>query len=175
MQFKASFIAAICLVATPALGFLIPEGQGDGVYTATKDENGTYVHTKIGDLPAEVAARKPRSRIMKRTFDSMYCAGQVQSSEYGSVDAANGGLSSQCAGDGISIGKLEAAYTISGDIVAFFCNYNPNNNYCTASAFSDALGALDNSCGWYGAGTARDNYLNVAYGWEFNSADFCGF
>jgi hypothetical protein len=180
MQFKTLFVSAICFIAAaPVLGFSIPEGQGNGFYTVSKEMDGKFNHTRVGDMPADPPSRKPRSRVVKRTFDSMYCAsatGQdITPDYYPSVDAAVAGLESQCAGAGIELGEMQAAYSISGSIVAFFCNFNPAPQNCYSWQFSEALGALDQTCGVYGAGTARDNGFDVSYGWEFITKDFCNF
>lgn len=67
MKFTSALITAV-LAAAPALGFLIPADQPDGVYEVTQDTNGEYVFNEIAKISA---SPKPdigrRSRISGRS------------------------------------------------------------------------------------------------------------
>ena len=54
MQIK-SLIAVAALLAT-AVAWRIPEDQPDGTYSVERLDNGTYIHTRIGDVPTKVSS-----------------------------------------------------------------------------------------------------------------------
>jgi hypothetical protein len=176
MQFKTSFIAAVLLIAAPAMAWTVPEDQADGVYSVTEDAAGNIVHIKVGDLPApgEGAKLARRSRISKRQFGftETYCdtAGQLPQAD---TDAANGGLASICVGSGVATSAKLGQYAKSNDVVAFFCNDNSNTQYCVAAAQAQAEGLITTTCQAYYPGYSYDSGAHVTYGYRWLGTDLC--
>jgi hypothetical protein len=61
-------------------------------------------------------------------------------------------------GGGNRLNYIGSIYTIVGDTVAFYCQWDPVNPSCTADSDGAANQWITDCCGWYGGG----NYN----GWE---------
>jgi hypothetical protein len=177
MQFKA-LMAAICLVATPVMSWMIPEGQADGVYVVTSHQNGTLLHSKIGEIPSgpTLPSKAPLSRVMKRDYGltETYCApNQSADLDHGNTDLANAALANGC-GEGKTLSAAHGVYAQFGDVAAFFCNNKIGyDNVCIGEVHKVAQGMVTARCGWYRGGWAYDNGAHVSYGYQYATNPLC--
>ncbi|KAL5328921.1 hypothetical protein ACEPPN_002430 [Leptodophora sp. 'Broadleaf-Isolate-01'] len=100
MQFTASLVAAILLATAPALGFIVPEGAEDGIYTVERDASGQEVHIRQGDISSGPVARAVRGSNLKRGgLDQWGCFKDQSELDRGNCDSAVSALRGQI-GDG---------------------------------------------------------------------------
>jgi len=158
MQFKSSLVAAFLLATVPALGFTVPEGAPDGIYTVGLDDSGNELHTRMSDIPSEAVARAVRSRIMKRDgIDQYGCFGSQLQLNQADTNAANGALQAQLNASGTTVGSHASIYSVVGETVSYCCNNRAQNNVCVLSAQGEAETGITNQCGAYNPGYAYDS------------------
>ena len=190
MQFTSSLLLALS-AATVISAWEIPRGQPDGVYRVDANDDGTDSHTFL--LPRTTAessrstsrsihsSKAPISRIQRDlTFpETSVCQGYTLNQ--GDNDAAFAGLQSICNRNIVPATAL-GTYSISGDVVVYWCNYpkQPCNDCtpgqsCSASDASISLQQyLSEACGSYVAGWT--SWEQEAYGQDSVSRNpgFCG-
>lgn len=179
----------ILLAATVAAsGFTVPAGQPDGVYAVSYDDNGTAIHTIIGEAVSQeelsqiITARDPEpelkspSRILgKRQSDATYCGSSFQNLDHGDTDAAVEALKRQC-NPGTVPGGLDF-YSIAGSVVAYVCNHGSVNWVCTRNGLTNDFALITNTCGLYKAGWRvrwTQGNQGAQTGYEVSHAKFCG-
>lgn len=158
-------LAAIGL--TTANGFLVPEGQEEGIYSV-EIINGVSVHIKIGNstevdssyLDTLPTARK-RTRLQKRW--DVTCAGGTERS-HTFVDGANWDLDWLCR-NMPSIKRGQNLYAVRGTIVSYFCVLDAGSAVCDIHERSAMLAKISDRCGIYKAGYFTQNDNAFIHGW----------
>lgn len=127
---------SLILFAASVAAFTIPDGQPDGVYSVDIDASGNEVHTFLHDLPKENEVPALDSRYVNRRqvagTDVVGCGNYPLG--HGNTDAAVNGVVAQC-GNGASVGKGHNFYSLSGCVVAYFCNLSGGNVLCKLRVF----------------------------------------
>jgi len=190
MQFQSFLLLAMSAATISA--FKIPAGQPDGVYRVDVNEDGTDNHTFLlppttaDDVQSTIArsihnSKAPISRIQRDlTFpETNTCQGYALNKA--DNDAAFNGLSKIC-GEGIITTTAKGTYSISGDVVVYWCNYPTQAcNGCTPGQTCSPTDAsvslqqyLTDACGSYYAGWT--SWVREAYGQDLVSRNpgFCG-
>lgn len=192
-RFNMQFISFLLLAihAATISSWKIPQGQPDGVYRVDANEDGTLNHTFLlppttSHIQSSIARsihnpRAPISRIQRDlTFpESNTCQGYTLNAD--NNNAAFNGLSKIC-GEGIISATAKGTYSISGDVVVYWCNYPDQAcNGCTPGQTCSATDAsvslqqyLTNACGSFVAGWT--SWVREAYGQDSVSKNpgFCG-
>ena len=90
MLLKNIILATLAAAVAADPGFTIPEGQPEGVYGVSYDEQGNAVHKRIAD-PAPHVARAPPTFSAKfhRRADGTVSCGGAKSLNHADTDAAN--------------------------------------------------------------------------------------
>lgn len=174
--------AAAAVSAATTEGWKVPANQPNGVYSVHLDEaTGEQVHTFLRPLTAENT--KPALRVRGQSARSaaisgdLYCAGDHLNNQ--DTDAANNALDAQC-GNGAPVTPAENGrdfYSISNDVVAYFCNTSGNWNHCFAGERQDADRQITARCGWYWAGDLTSpswGQTASVYGYQLKWKNFCG-
>jgi hypothetical protein len=182
------------------VGWHIPAGQPDGVYSVQVFENGTELHTRIGDLPswASVVQRLDSTSDGDSSFPdadwaaNCYPEEGLEDLDHRTCDIANAALDDQCgAGKGVRNGYN--FYAISECVVAYFCHFwstYSEDAFCYATERRAVSKFITSECGWYKPGSAwRTVYpdtetsqpwrhCDVSYGYESyctaKGHNFCG-
>lgn len=161
MQFTTTMLAAVLAsVAIAHSGFKVPEGTPDGIYMVGHDENGQELHKRVDTaFSSKFAARNaaPASGLEARGFDiELGCNNYALNPA--DTDKANQMLDAQCAASEVK--GYKNFYSVSGNVVAYFCNNVSWNLSCTGRA--EASKAITAKCGAYRAG------------WQHQDSDFWG-
>lgn len=182
MQFTTTLLAAVLAsVAIAHPGYTVPEGAPDGVYAVSIDESGNEVHEAVsGGFSAKFAARSaaPASRLEARGSVSVGCNSNMPLN-HADTDAANSALDAQCGGY-TTVGANKDFYSISNNVVAYYCNTQDWTEGCRAVDRQSASQAITAKCGLYNAGwqhTETDfsgDDPDFYYGYADKSNTFCG-
>ncbi|KAG4434159.1 hypothetical protein IFR05_010351 [Cadophora sp. M221] len=144
MQFTASIVAAILLATAPALGFIVPEGAEDGIYTVERDASGQEVHIRQGDSSSGAVARAVRGSNLKRGgLDQWGCFKDQSELDHGNCDSAVRALRDQIGDGGRGVDQSESNTGIT------------------------------NLCGWYKPGYAYNSGAHLTYGYQHKSYSWC--
>ncbi|KAH6724256.1 hypothetical protein DL95DRAFT_460563 [Leptodontidium sp. 2 PMI_412] len=174
MQFTASLVAAILLATAPALGFIVPEGAEDGIYTVERDASGQEVHIRQGDISSGPVARAVRGSNLKRGgLDQWGCFKDQSELDHGNCDSAVSALRGQIGDGGRGVGNHMGLYSISGEVVAYCCNNRAEGNTCYLSDQSESNTGITNLCGWYRPGYAYNSGAHLTYGYQHKSYSWC--
>jgi hypothetical protein len=170
----------LCAANIAALGFTIPEGQADGVYSVSYNAEGLPIHHFIsgavkGSVSPYVSERElsGKSFLHARRTDARKCEGHDL--DHGSTDGAVEALKQQCDPAG-GIGGGRDFYSVSGSTVAYICNYNSASVVCTRNLLTDSYSAITSACGLYRSGW-RDltgNGYRYSIGYEPFGNNFYG-
>jgi hypothetical protein len=174
------------------MAFHIPEGQPDGVYSVQQLDNGTEVHTRIGNLPRTVRRRSSIGDDFSSDMPiyNVKCFPEegLEDLDHGSTDIANAAVDSQC-GSGAIVSNARAIYSISDCVVAYYCHLQSTMTRdltCTAKDRRAASLEITGQCGRYKPGqalkmiqsTLDETYYKYVYGYESyctpQGHDFCG-
>lgn len=122
MLSKISILLSAALALSPSLvsGFKIPEGQADGIYTHTTDDNGKDVHTRVGDVKHDHQGATTRSAKFKRdslpgSTDTECQDGVVTSYDYATVKT---NIKQHC-GTALTVSGGHNIYITSGGATAY--------------------------------------------------------
>ncbi|KAK2766708.1 hypothetical protein FQN54_006021 [Arachnomyces sp. PD_36] len=175
MQFKASFVAAFLLAATPAFGFSVPEGTKDGIYIVGRDAAGQEVHTRAADVsPDGLASRSIRGapRMKRDGLDEIGCFDQpvMVANDVGSAVNA---LRDQIGPDGYNLGSHLGLYSIVGETVAYCCNNRSQGNTCFLSSQAESNALITARCGSSQPGYAYDSGAHLTYGYQHKTYSWC--
>lgn len=176
MYLKSMILFAIGAAAHS--GWKIPPGQPDGVYKVTENADGTFDQTLLPtyssrSVPMVNSAKFARSLTSRQA--NIVCAGYAFSS-HSSVDISFHNLQYQCDYYG-PVGGNRDYYSISGDVVTYFCNFGGGSTTCSSGeAYNVLVGGVTGACGSYWAGWGNPINRPVSYGYESVSRDkeFCG-
>ena len=149
-------------------GWMIPGDHIEGIYEVTvitANNTSTAVHTLIAGLNekfTEMNSTLPHSHrtlIPSAKFprqapspantgpNDIWCPGYLL--PHADFDHAYGSLQSQC-GDGLQVRDGYDIYAISGDVVAYYCNFmHKAKNNCFAAEVKDAEKKIIMACGKY--------------------------
>lgn len=122
--------SSLLLFGATAVAFTIPAGQPNGVYSVKTDNNGNEVHTFLHDLLENNLQARDNRHINRRQVsgtDLVGCGNYAMN--HGDTDAAFNNIIAQCGG-GTSVGKGLDFYSVSGCVVAYFCNLSSSNVQC---------------------------------------------
>jgi hypothetical protein len=145
---RTKSILLVATAAVTALGFAIPEGQPEGVYSHTV-VNGTDIRVKIAEpYLGPITKRAPRILSMA------YC-GRALNLNYEDVDAANADLDRQC-GNSAWVGGGYNFYAIREGTAAFACNFG---HRCYEDKRVKSSKVITEFCGPYNSG-----WINYEYG-----------
>lgn len=192
MHFNSFLLLAIHAAAISA--WKIPQGQEDGVYIVTANDDGTTNHTQIASLstpqtqaPLARSVRTSISRIQRdqETERDLTYPETTNCLAYtlpaADTNTAFNALGASCH----SVPTLTSLgqYSISGDVVVYWCNYPAQacsdcstlGQSCSLEDLSISLQTyLTNACGSFIAGWT--SWTRESYGQESISTDpgFCG-
>ena len=189
MQFKPILLLGLAAIAS---SFILPNGAANGLYRAYYNDAGEEVHEPIdlgsfenaatSSLP--VVSNAPRSKRqepqVKRNVET-WCGCGIQMN-VGDTNVANQRLASQAqSGSRIPIMPGTSVYSIQNTAVAFACSIGPKYAFIDANVVSDYAWQITQACGWWVAGTARQNTYNpgaqvLDYGYMnyWSGLNFCG-
>lgn len=168
MRFSATL--ALPLLLSSVTGFVIPQGQADGVYSVHMDEAGNEVHTLLSG--PEVSAREINPLVARATRTWCGCGIVLNN---GDTDAANADLRNKL-GRGTNIGARGAMYSVRGSAAAFACNLSGASKLFSGDALPQNNAQITNACGRYTAGTYGElgNYVTGYMRSSENGGNFCG-
>ncbi|KAF2018642.1 hypothetical protein BU24DRAFT_418162 [Aaosphaeria arxii CBS 175.79] len=171
MRLKTVFLAIVGALSASA--FVIPEGQEDGVYESYL-ENGKSVHVKLANSTHDIANNKKRDAIPASILprDVSISCGGARNLNREWFDAAWGNLRWQCGNYGPTKPRHNY-YAISGDVVAFFCNFNYRDSVQCNEGGADLSGyQISTTCGALQSGWLTNND-EWSYGYDRGRC-FCG-
>ncbi|KAI0377177.1 hypothetical protein F5Y04DRAFT_292117 [Hypomontagnella monticulosa] len=180
MYIRSSYqflILAASLAATVS-GIKVPKGQPDGTYEVIKDSNGTEYHTRISQ------SKPSKRQISWPKGTEPQCGGggiggdvvSLPQLDWSSADAR---FVQACTAAGDThFQDTEAVYSVSGQAVVYYCNYNhKGGTTCEPDEYSAGKSVLQATCNHApdGVQAARWNIPSwkKAYGWQTSNTDFC--
>jgi hypothetical protein len=127
----------------------------NGYYKLRYRDDGSAHRIEYNEFSKEVIARAAS----KRDFPKHALSGRDNvlgcdgfNLDHGDTDLTTKGLQDYCGN-----GKTETCWTVSGDVVSFFCLWD-HAAQCTAASATWAWGAITGKCGQYVAGSVSDDY-----------------
>lgn len=171
--------------ASKELGFAIPEGAPDGLFSVTIDADGVAHHSRIElpeGAPDSLAARDKatQSSLEKRQGGWEYHCGDGQTLKKQDTDNVITFLRAFCGANGtppqwVDVG--ENVWQKSGAVVAYFCNFDSKRNLCKYWEVDEHLrGQVGRKCGSYKPGWTSWGDYRISMGQERVGSDnrFCG-
>jgi hypothetical protein len=152
---KLASVILTFLAASSAAGFAIPHEVEDGVYLLSMDENNNQNHTRLPDVDGFITARRGGERsggdLLSRGSPYSTCIGlSIPKLDWATADAQ---FQSACASSGSTLYKnQQALLAVSGDAVAYMCNYSPKGSECQPFEYSAATASLQSTCTTAGDG-----------------------
>lgn len=177
--------------ASEEKGFQIPDGIPDGAYEVTIDDDGIAHHTRLRVELSDVTdadASSPSSSstglaaraglVARQSAWSLVC-GDGRSLNKGNTDAAVTWLRTTCSNGVDHTGGRPVRsrlYTVVGDVVAYFCNYDSQTRHCKNWEVTEQLQTgVGNRCGAYKPGWAVwDGRMSIGQQWVDADRYFCG-
>lgn len=80
--------------------------------------------------------------------------------------------SSQCGGGSVVRAGLDY-YSISGCVVAYFCNFGWGDRACYASDRQRGSARITQVCGWYKPGSVRYNSVSPVISYSYGYESYC--
>lgn len=162
------------------IGWAIPRNHPGGVYRVAVNDYGHAKHVRLRDLSPSTksalgnAVTSAAAGLAKRENTGI---NEVKCYEYQldapDANAAVDNLEKQC-GSGSFVEKDADYYAISGNVVAYACNYAKGPNVFYGNDVRDALeNKISEICGDYVAGYDHLDARSLRYGYEKKDAKFC--
>ena len=149
MQLKSIILFALGVAAAQS-GWQIPQDQPDGVYSVSKNADGSFEHTQVAtSAPARIRGMTRLEEVAAPNLDKRQISSTCQS--YSLDPSTNnlvfGSFISRCPSSTIGDGL----YVTENDVVVYWCNYG--SNQCnTTYAHIGIQTALSARCGSFVAG-----------------------
>lgn len=171
MQIKSLLLVAAAIVTV--LGFTIPEGQPEGVYSVQSKENRTDLHTRIAEPYTGPITKRAFYFLNFEPDDARITCGHALNLDHTDTDAAGADIDRQCGSGALIVGGYNF-YAIRGTTVSFVCNRSWDNEYCDARTRDQFDRVITEYCGSYNAGWVTIPYTGITYGYDIASSEFCG-
>lgn len=160
-------------------GWSIPKNHPGGVYRVAVNDYGISKHVLLRDLSAstESALRNAVTSAAGLSKRENTGINEVKCYDYQldatDANAAVDNLELQC-GSGSFVKEDADYYSISGNVVAYACNFSNGPNVFYGDDVRDALeNKISDICGNYVAGYDHVNVRSARYGYEKKDAKFC--
>lgn len=173
--------------ALAEIGYALPRNHPGGVIRTAVNDYDYAKHVRLRDLSPSTESAV--GEVVGETVASAAATGLLSKRENTGIneikcyeyqlnatdaDAAVDNLEKQ-AGLGSFVKKDADYYAISGDVVAYACNFADGPNVFYGNDIRDALeNKLSDICGDYVAGYDHIDTRSLRYGYEKKDAKFCG-
>ncbi|PMD33693.1 hypothetical protein L207DRAFT_517738 [Hyaloscypha variabilis F] len=120
---------------------------------------------------SEVSSRVKRQNT-DWTSTACYPDEGTEDLDHPTCDAANAALDAQCGGGSVVRAGYDF-YSISGCVVAYFCNFGWGARACYASDRQRGSARITQVCGWYKPGSVRYNDITPVISYSYGYESYC--
>lgn len=179
MKLLTTVILFSAVGALAKTGWAIPRYHPGGVYRVAVNQYGVAKHIRLRDLSGSTESALGNAVTSAADLSKRENTGinKVKCYEYqlnaADTNAAVDNLQLQ-AGSGGFVKEDADYYAVSGDVVAYACNFSKGPNVFYGEDIRDALeNKVSDICGDYVAGFDHVEVRSLRYGYEKKDSEFC--